>query len=323
MPEHNASTLSADHAEPPLLSQEGASKMPSFLERTLGDCSRNISRHSKASFKELIATIVFLSILGLLVYGLAKVQGAQFDAKRIELGVTMAQLGKDIQESRSSVGWAQSSIERRQSELTRVSAPSAAPGQPPTTVPPHDQSGSLGKSSSTSGNKDTGALTGIVVKEDAELGNYQRMLTNANDNLKQLNEQLAKDQTTMGELNSQPVVSNFLLYGTGAIFVVVFGVFVNLYRLHLREIAKNEFYTLAILRIGIAAANSSVAGFDETVRQSLVSGAFDMPTESSLLRRDRRIESPLPGHPSSDLLASLLNRVLEQIDVVLKPKDAH
>jgi len=74
------------------------------------------------------------------------------------------------------------------------------------------------------------------------------------------------------------------------------------------------------MRIRIAANNASNTGFEGEVRTALTKGAFDSPIEESLLARRWKVESPLPGHPSSDLASSILNRLLEEVEVVLQPK---
>lgn len=117
-----------------------------------------------------------------------------------------------------------------------------------------------------------------------------------------------------------PQFSEPMLYGVGALFVVVLGIFTGLYRLHMREIVKNEQHRLGFMRIRIAAVNAGRAGFDTEVRTALTKGAFDAPHEESGVLPRRKVESPLPGHPTSDLASSILNRLFEEVDVVLKPK---
>jgi hypothetical protein len=125
--------------------------------------------------------------------------------------------------------------------------------------------------------------------------------------------------STEYQRQSPPVFTDSMFYGAGALFVVIVGVFVGVYRFHLREITKNEQYKLGLMRIRVAANYSAQPGFDGEVRTALTKGAFDMPQEMGVLGR-RRIESPLPGHPSTDIATLFFNRLMEQVDVVLQPK---
>ncbi len=107
-----------------------------------------------------------------------------------------------------------------------------------------------------------------------------------------------------------------------ALSVLVFGVFMSIYRFHLNEIAKAEHYKLGFLRIRIAANNTS-KGFSSEVRQALTQTAFDYARQPIGMGASKKIESPLPGYPSSDLAALILNKVFDQIEVkaTKKPKE--
>lgn len=109
-----------------------------------------------------------------------------------------------------------------------------------------------------------------------------------------------------------PIVSGILL-----LVSVLIGVLVSLYRFHLMEIARTEHYKIGFLRIRIA-ANNPGTGFGSEVRDSLTDGAFFY--EHARAKTSVRVESPLPGHPTSDLSAALVGKLLEGIDIVVKPK---
>lgn len=108
------------------------------------------------------------------------------------------------------------------------------------------------------------------------------------------------------------VVSGMLI-----LISIVIGVLVSLYRFHLMEIARTEHYKIGFLRIRVAAINSS-PGFGSEVRSALTEGAFFF--ESSKKSRTTKIESPLPGHPTSDISTAIINKVFEAVEVTLKPK---
>jgi hypothetical protein len=143
---------------------------------------------------------------------------------------------------------------------------------------------------------------------------------NALNEYKYSAERAIKALNELQAYKSLPLISDSMLYGAGALFVVLFGILTGLYRVHIREITKNEQYRLGFMRIRIAANNASTTGFDGEVRTTLTKGAFDSPIEESLLARRWKVESPLPGHPSSDLASSILNRLLEEVEVILQPK---
>lgn len=110
-----------------------------------------------------------------------------------------------------------------------------------------------------------------------------------------------------------PLLSDSFLLGLVGLIVLIVGVFTSLYRLHLREITKNEQYKLGFLRIHIAAWTSTVEGFQDEVRKTLTEGAFAFAAEESSGSGRKKLESPLPGHPTSDLATIVANQVMERI----------
>ncbi|KAA8981343.1 hypothetical protein [Halospina sp. K52047b] len=106
------------------------------------------------------------------------------------------------------------------------------------------------------------------------------------------------------------------LYALVGVFVVVFGVLMAVYRFHLNEIAKAEHNKIGFMRIRVAANNYDADGFQSEVRQSLTTGAFDYAAPSILGgSKGKNVESPLPGHPTSDVSAFALNKLLEGLEV--------
>lgn len=100
------------------------------------------------------------------------------------------------------------------------------------------------------------------------------------------------------------------------VFVVVFGVLMSIYRFHLIEISKAEHNRLGFMRIRVAANNADKDGFQSEVREALTQNAFEYSTG-----KDKKVESPLPGHLTSDISTALINKLMSNIDVKLK-KDA-
>jgi hypothetical protein len=127
-------------------------------------------------------------------------------------------------------------------------------------------------------------------------------------------------QTPMRDNNIAPTAAvalasqnEHLSYLFLAAFIVVTGVLIALYRFHLVEITKNEQFKLGFWRIRIAANNTS-AGFQTEVRRALTENAFSFETPRSIYRRSKEVESPLPGHPGSDLVTAVLNKVLNEVE---------
>jgi len=113
--------------------------------------------------------------------------------------------------------------------------------------------------------------------------------------------------------------SNTVIFGLLAIFVVVFSVFMSIYRFHLNEISKAEHFKLGFMRIRIAAHNSKPA-FQTEVRQALTERAFAYEAPPQGLFKNKRVESPLPGHPPSDIAVHLLDRLLDKFELTEKAR---
>lgn len=107
-----------------------------------------------------------------------------------------------------------------------------------------------------------------------------------------------------------------ILYVFVAVFVVVFGVMMAIYRFHLSEISRSEQLKVGFMRIRIAANNYQNEGFSTEVRTALTADAFTYQTG-----KDKKIESPLPGHPSSDVGTLLVNKLIDNVELNLKSKD--
>ena len=100
----------------------------------------------------------------------------------------------------------------------------------------------------------------------------------------------------------------YLIYG---LFILIFGVVTSFYRYHLKEISKIEKYYFGFLRIRIA-GNNSKTGYDDLVKSSLSYDAFSNPTT------DKKVESPIPGHPTFEIYANIINRLLDKLELKTK-----
>lgn len=117
------------------------------------------------------------------------------------------------------------------------------------------------------------------------------------------------------QLTSAEVVSlrdkNVLIFSF-AIFTLVFGVLMAIYRHHLVEISKCQYFRIAFMRIE-AATDDILNGEDKSVlKASLADRAFDYRSG-----KEKKVEGPLPGYPASDTTTAIINRLLE----VLEPKN--
>jgi len=103
-----------------------------------------------------------------------------------------------------------------------------------------------------------------------------------------------------------------IFYG---IFILIFGVLTSFYRYNLKETSKHERFLLALHRIRIAANNKD---FSDDVIKSLTQNAFEEPAQGDSVFRRRKIESPIEGHPTSDVLTMVLNKLFERVDITPK-----
>jgi hypothetical protein len=142
----------------------------------------------------------------------------------------------------------------------------------------------------------------------SKLENEKKGIMNQKDSV--YNELQVLPSRLEGSLIKLDGATIYIFYG---IFILVFGVFTSLNRFHLKQASKYEHYMIAFQRVRIAGNNPD---FSDNVRASLLIDAFTYETRSS----SKRIESPIPGHPTSDVGTALLNKIMDSLDVVLKPK---
>lgn len=125
--------------------------------------------------------------------------------------------------------------------------------------------------------------------------------------------------TSVGTTTISTQLPNSVLLGFFAIIIIVFSVIMSIYRFHLNEISKAEHYKIGFMRIRIAASNSKPQ-YQSEVRTALTERAFAYEAPSHGLFKNKHIESPLPGHPTTDISAHLLDKLLDKFELVESKK---
>ena len=148
---------------------------------------------------------------------------------------------------------------------------------------------------------------------------YSRLIHNVRTRIESSDELATEFGKIISVINNQlekNQIDPSSIYAFIGVFIVVFGVMMAIYRFHLTEISRAHQYRFGLLRIRIAANNYDIPGFDTEVRQSLTHDAFQFSTG-----KEKKIESPLPGHPSSDLVTIFLNKFFDSFKIEAKVKD--
>ncbi len=161
----------------------------------------------------------------------------------------------------------------------------------------------------------------LLSNTDSATGtNFQRIIDTDEQNKTSLDSLIASTPTTSNKVENSNVdnAPQYILYG---ILILTVGIFSSLYRYHQKEISRFESFSFGLHRIRIAANNGNT-GFEDEVRTSLVQDAFHYETKTSILDSNKKkVESPVPGYPSSDIATAILNKFLDSIEIVTKPKD--
>lgn len=114
--------------------------------------------------------------------------------------------------------------------------------------------------------------------------------------------------------------SSWAYIGAGFV-IMVFGVFMSIYRFHLKEAAKYEHLHIGFLRIRVA-GNNTKAGYQSEVRKSLTENAFQFEAGQTLFNANKKVNNPLPGHPTSDISTLIVNKLLENVDFQKKTQSS-
>lgn len=127
------------------------------------------------------------------------------------------------------------------------------------------------------------------------------------------------NSSSSDSVNSSVSDITLILIAIMSAFTVIFGILIALYRYHLNEISKTEHYKIGFMRIRIA-AESKRKGYQQTeVLESLTHMALTAPDRKSFAGK-QSVESPLPGHPLSDVGTTLLNRILDSVEIKISEK---
>lgn len=250
------------------------------LDAAIEECSQNIRRNLRASLWEAVVTVVLLSLVGYFALSIARLQGEENDQKRKALRTEVSDITEEVQNLSARLVSAEAELKAATAEATD---------------PKPESSGQQ--------------LLRFVKSKVAR----------ATEDLKAANEQRDKAIENLGKHKSPPLLTDPVLYGVAALFVVLVGLLVGLYRQHVREVTRNEQMRVGFHRIRIAANNAHLPGFGSEVRVSLTQGAFEANRDEGA-SKSKRVDSPLPGHPGSDFSSAIVNRLFEQVDIVLKPK---
>ena len=127
-------------------------------------------------------------------------------------------------------------------------------------------------------------------------------------------------EKVLNNYSAPPLIPQEILLTLTATVIVIFSIFIALYRFHQKEMTKNEHYKLGFLRIRIAYNNFDKEGFGSEVRIALTENAFAFKPDGLFDKKSKQIESPVPGHPTSDIATALTNKLLEKFDIDIKPK---
>lgn len=164
-------------------------------------------------------------------------------------------------------------------------------------------------------------LNGIKNKEDLDHFHalYSTDIQIQQNFIRRVDSLQAKSSTEIKDFNQNEKSEKFLYYLLYAIFILIFGVVVSIYRFQLKEIAKYEHFLFGLHRIRVA-GNNYENGFASEVRISLTQDAFSTIEGSTLFKKEKKIESPIQGYPLSDLSTSFINKLMEEYEFVKKPR---
>ena len=265
------------------------------LDAAIAVCDDNIKRHSSLAVRTLISGALLLFALVTLAGGYADLTAKITDNHRLELSSDVQKNQKTLELLKEAYG---TSI-----ELAKRRLAAAEESKPPDNA------------------TDKEVQKWLASKDRAE-----EMLSESENVLKEetnaARAALDAAQETLDKYTPAPLISKELMIGFVGLSVLIISVFTGMYRFHQKEITKNEHHKLGFMRIRIAANNADREGFKDEVRAALTLNAFSVPSDSLFGKKEKEIESPLPGHPTSDLATGMVNKLLEQVDVVLKPKSS-
>lgn len=130
---------------------------------------------------------------------------------------------------------------------------------------------------------------------------------------------LALPLTHYGAFPADKVI-DYIMYGVCIVFI---SIFTSLYKQHSLDASKAENIYFSFLRVRVAGKS---CGYGTEVRIALTDRVFEFTSpKESIFSKSKKIESPIPGHPVSDLSTKLVNEVfkkfLNTIEIKVKPED--
>jgi cell division protein FtsN len=262
------------------------------LDAAIVVCDQNIHRHSRLAAISMMSGVILLGVLVWFAGYYAHLTAGVRDKERFSLLSNLNEKLSALRENQND-----STLRYYQSE--RDTLEKAKPGQ---NAPDEEKKA-----------------------WQAKLDDAQKKLTEAVENNRKRQDaaraDLASAQKAFDEYDSGALLSQELMLGLVALSGLIISVFTALYRLHQKEMAKNEHYKLGFSRVRVAANNAEREGFKSEVRSALTMDAFSAPLDGFFGRKGKVLESPLPGHPASELATGMINKILDQVEVILKPKD--
>ena len=110
---------------------------------------------------------------------------------------------------------------------------------------------------------------------------------------------------TISDLTSQ---LDKIIYVTVFLMVVITGVFVSFYRLHLKEVVRNELLLVDFIRLRIVILKTD--DDYQPLNEAMLLGLFSSNLPEST---KRTVENPLPGSIVTDLATKISNKVIGAI----------
>lgn len=171
----------------------------------------------------------------------------------------------------------------------------------------------IGLINDTKSKKDFDSLFKYIDREEAILLDFRKKLASTSYAIDTNILATRKISREILGLKKEEKSNSLLPYILFATFILVFGIIASYYRYHIKEASKFEQYHIGFLRIRIAGNNSST-GFEDLVKESLTKDAFNFDISR------KKIENPLPGHPTSDIASTLINKILDNFELKQKAK---
>jgi hypothetical protein len=114
-------------------------------------------------------------------------------------------------------------------------------------------------------------------------------------------------------LQNRDNINEHLAYIIAFVIIIFFGVLMNVYNFHIKEASRYEFIETAFRRIEVA---DEILGKDnnkDEIISSLTKNAFSFETTSNSIFKKGNVQNPFPGHPTLEVLTSVINKLSDLI----------